>query len=85
MIKWHEPKKPDETCSYDYLIGETPFGNILITWKSWKDYPNFEVDEPEWLAHNCHTITLDETKEWCEQEYEARIRTACAALEKKDD
>jgi hypothetical protein len=33
-IKWE--LNGDKTCGYNNWLGTTPFGRILITWKSWK-------------------------------------------------
>lgn len=44
-LVWSENFKPNNICSYDHCIADTPFGQFLISWKSWKDYPSFTIDE----------------------------------------
>lgn len=38
-------RNAEKDCSYDNSAADTPFGRYFITWKSWKDYPSFTVDE----------------------------------------
>lgn len=50
-LVWKGPFKPqaDESevkCSYDHSYADTVYGQILITWKSWKDYITYYVDLP---------------------------------------
>lgn len=41
---WTEPKPPTEGVSYyDHIICNTPLGDIIIDWKSWKDRPSYDV------------------------------------------
>jgi hypothetical protein len=59
----------DKTCGYTNWLGVTPFGRILITWKSWKDHPTASVDEfpgdlprlmgdPEWVKEEAEAEYL---------------------------
>lgn len=52
-LRWSEPAKPNSECSYDHVIAETPFGRILITWKSWKDFDSPTIDESPWGFGGC--------------------------------
>lgn len=43
-MNWTEPKPPTEGISfYDHVICETPFGQAIIEWKSWKLYDDYSV------------------------------------------
>ena len=44
-IEWSMELPPDERCGYNHVLGATPLGEFGITWKSWKDYPSFDIDE----------------------------------------
>tara|TARA_B110000902_G_C13977026_1_gene463422 strand:+ start:242 stop:517 length:276 start_codon:yes stop_codon:yes gene_type:complete len=36
---WTDPAPGKEGVSfYDHVIAETPLGNIMLEWKSWKEY-----------------------------------------------
>jgi hypothetical protein len=78
-LKWVENGRPG--CGYNNVTAYTPFGEILITWKGWKDYLNFCVDEPGWLAGKMYSMsTLEDTQKWCEAEYFRLLTTAQEAL-----
>ena len=44
-IKWEEEKEPDNTVVYNYVIGRTPIGIFLITWKGWKLSPSYDIEK----------------------------------------
>ena len=61
MLKWSEPRKPGEDgCVYDHVMADTPFGRLVIEWKSWKrnDPPGCKMP---W-KHYITGATLDEAK-----------------------
>lgn len=36
-LEWSEPRPPTrDVCHYDHVVAETPLGQIIIEWKSWK-------------------------------------------------
>ena len=45
---WSGPFPPDEYCSYDHVIAETPVGRVTIEWKGWKpdDPPGADLPWP---------------------------------------
>lgn len=47
-LEWCEPREGTEAIRYDHVIAETAIGRILITWKSWKDYPSYDIEEIPW-------------------------------------
>ena len=71
-IKW--TLNGDKHCGYSNWLGETPFGRILITWKSWKDLSDACVDEfpGGFWAYG----EPDEVKAQCEAEFCRRLGTA---------
>jgi hypothetical protein len=74
-IKWTSPSPPNAESHYDHVFGQTPFGKVVITWKSWKDYPAFTVDETPW-GFMTGGNDLEETKRLVENEYNERLREA---------
>jgi hypothetical protein len=80
MIKWLAEKDPDKTCGYNNVVGETPFGRFLITWKGWKEWPTYTVDDaPIDVVGFCGS-SLDEAKEHCDVEYAKLIDAATTSL-----
>jgi len=49
-LVWTEQRKPNNDCSYNHCIAETPFGRFLLTWKGWKEQPadSMGFDETPW-------------------------------------
>jgi hypothetical protein len=77
-IKWTLGGEKD--CCYDNWLGETPFGKILIIWKSWKDYPNAcLVEFPGEFQANSQD--QDDLKAECEIEFARRCKEALAQPE----
>ena len=77
MDNWKQYKCGDNGISYDHSILETPFGRFLITWKSWKDCPSFDVDESP-LKDNpaIYEFSLEAAQEECERVYGEAISIA---------
>jgi len=75
-IAWTEKLPPNEQVSYDYVIGITPFGRFLITWKGWKEDDAFCIDESPWGEWIYGGSSLEGAKDVCKTEYETLIR-AC--------
>ena len=73
-LAWSDPAPPDETCRYDYITAETPFGSVRLEWKGWKDYdaPCGHTPWGEFVIGD----TLDEAKAAAQADYEARILAA---------
>ena len=74
ILQWTNPRPPDATCPYDYVVAETEFGRFRITWKSWK-YHDFRcIDETPWgeglYNHNAYTtedaimVAEDAYRDW---------------------
>lgn len=40
-LLWTDPQEPNNEICYDHVISTTPFGDITIDWKGWKDYPSY--------------------------------------------
>lgn len=72
-MNWTEPKPPTEgVSSYDHTKCETPLGEFIIEWKSWKLNPSYDVIlRNEWIgceydldqAKNSAKKYLEEKKE----------------------
>lgn len=82
-IQWSDVQRPNDRCSYTHLIGETPFGRILITWKGWKEPPNMTLDESPWGATGYVGETVERAKQAVESEFSRRL-TLCVP-EQSDD
>ena len=53
-LVWSEVFEPnEEKCRYNHIFTKTVFGEILITWKGWKEYDNYYIEFPfEWAFFN---------------------------------
>ncbi len=70
-LTWTEPKKPGPECHYDNTEATTPFGTYLITWKSWKDYPDYCVDfQADFVTVGS---SLDDAKEAAQTDFDKRL------------
>jgi hypothetical protein len=77
-LTWTEPKKPGPDCHYDNTEAETPFGVYLITWKSWKNYPDYCIDfQSEFVGAG--STTLDDAKSAAQIDFEERLKACHAA------
>ena len=62
----------DENCRYDHVRGASPLGEFLITWKSWKEEPSFDVEGP--VGIDLYDVySLNEAKECAHELYKAKI------------
>jgi hypothetical protein len=70
-MNWTEPKPPiKDTCFYDHVECDTPLGRCLITWKSWKKYPDYDVAIGGINIGHCST--LEESKQLAEKYLEIK-------------
>ena len=67
-IQWSEETGSNDQCCYDHVIGEYPMGRVLITWKSWKDDPSFDVecDNFGWIGTE---YSLKDAKQLAQRNY----------------
>ena len=64
---WSKDYPPDNSCRYNHILASTHFGSYLISWKGWKDRPEFSVEfDGEWL-HSFYS--LDEAKSYCQSDF----------------
>ena len=79
-LEWTEPHSPNGDCMYNHSIAETAFGRFLLTWKGWKDYPEYVFDETPWDSVECRGwATITDAQEWAAQEMARRIHIHIAA------
>ena len=73
-LQWTDPTPPDESCHYDHVTAETPFGKISIEWKSWKSYPGYTV-YAAWIesGYLASASSLDGAKRVAEEDFARRI------------
>lgn len=83
-IEWSEEFEPNDNCRYNHVVGKTPLGNFLISWKGWKDSPMFDIEELPFLSElNSGFIclsdnSLDAAKEQCEKLYQEKLSLTLA-------
>lgn len=80
-LKWSPPAPGEEECRYDHTRAQTPFGNFLLTWKSWKSGPgqdpDYGFDETPWGDTEYQGWnSVEQAQEWAELEMQRRI-TMC--------
>lgn len=83
QFTWSAPAPPDEQIRYDHVSAQTPFGRILITWKSWKSHALYTVDEVpgnEDVQAVLSASELEDTQRLAEAFYIERVRAAAAQL-----
>ena len=79
-LVWTEPAAPNDSIRYDHIIAETPFGRFLITWKSWKPYHYYCVDEAPWgegiysLGIYSEGNSLEDAKAACELQWKIHLK-----------
>lgn len=74
-LVWSEHSSPNDRHPYDHVEAETSFGAYVITWKSWKDYPNYCIDlHDEFISSGDRT--LDEAKNTAQADFAKRV-AAC--------
>lgn len=60
---WTEPKPPTKGLSYyDHTICNTPLGEFIIEWKSWKENDSYDItlNRDEWIGSE---YSLEDAKE----------------------
>lgn len=73
-LEWSEDKKPNKECRYDHCYSETPFGTILITWKSWKeDQYDAIIEQAPWGFGTGFGCTPEEARAKAQDQFEHQI------------
>lgn len=69
-IEWSDVQKPSNGINYDHCIGYTPLGEFVITWKSWKERPDYDIEVTPFTVGNVFTpyYSLEDAMDAC-QEY----------------
>ena len=77
-LKWSEEYPPQKDgIPYDHVTSKTPFGDISIEWKSWKQYDSFVVNFPWGDVSNGDD--LNEAKELAQMGWNERVMTCIEA------
>lgn len=42
-LVWTDVQEPNSEICYHHIKAKTPFGDIVIDWKGWKDFPSFDI------------------------------------------
>lgn len=77
-LDWTDPAPAGLEIPYDHVTAQTPFGRVLITWKSWKDYPDYAVEETTWGDYFGSASSLEAAKAIAEAEYHKRLMECIA-------
>lgn len=72
-IEWSGEQPANNHCSYNHVIGKSPIGDFLITWKGWKESPSFTIDESPFGWINCLSDTLDDAKAEAQKVFAEKI------------
>ena len=72
-IAWSDVKPPTADCYYNHITAETPLGNFLITWKSWKENYQPTVDQTPWGDWYVVCDSVEDAMLKAEAEYKKRI------------
>ena len=75
-IEWSDVKCPNEENPYHHVIGKTPLGDFLITWKGWKESISYDIEHEFYSAHVCgfsSFFSLEEAKEQAKNAYEIKV------------
>ena len=64
-MKWSEVNKGNDNIHYDHVTLDTPLGEFVITWKSWKENPSYDLElEDKWIGVD---YDLDQSKSRAKQ------------------
>ena len=80
-LRWSEPRKPTATgpggnwIPYNHVVSEIAVGEILITWKAWKDpiFASFYVEFPEGWPWGGAYDSLEEAKQGAQLTYDSVV------------
>lgn len=74
LIEWGEEQPANKDCHYNHVVGKSPLGDIVITWKGWKDDPYYFTDD--WAFGFFGGYSLDEAKQAIQAAYD-KIVLSC--------
>lgn len=84
-IRWSGPREPNKECPYNSVIGQTPFGDFLITWKGWKKNPLYDIDETPWEVFLSGAFDdLEAAKSAAEKQYSEKL-AECLDQDARDE
>ena len=74
-IEWSAELEPYEKVRYNHVTASTPFGDFLITWKGWKSFDSFVVEETPWGDWYEPFFSLEEAKIECELLFQQKLKS----------
>ncbi len=75
-LEWTPAAPSNSGCPYDHTRAKTPFGDYLVTWKSWKDYPSYGLEfADEYLTTE---NTLPDAKLAAQEDFDRRVAASVA-------
>lgn len=73
-LVWSPDLPPGRGAPYNHCVADTLMGRFLITWKGWKEDPDYDVDETPWgLPFRGAWSSAAEARAACEAEFARRI------------
>ena len=73
-LTWSKPAPPNDQCGYTHTFAVTPFGRFLLTWKGWKESPDYGFDETPWGNAEYHGWdSVEDAQNWAAGEMARRI------------
>lgn len=83
-LDWTDTQPANDEIGYAHVIAKTPFGRILITWKSHKQYDSPTIDEAPWYSDADSTFLMgndvEDTKRLAEREFMKRVGLSCNVM-----
>lgn len=82
-LKWSETREPNEDVRYHHAVAETALGRIVVSWKGWKTYPSYDIQEAPLLDKwdYCGSFTrLDQAQHRAEDLYALLVSQAAQEL-----
>ncbi len=73
QIRWSEERPPGKKCMYTHVVGYTPLGQCVISWKGWKEQPDFEVESGPCGPFSTIHISLEKAKSEAQSRLESLV------------
>jgi hypothetical protein len=71
-LHWSDASAPNDKSSYDHCVATTPLGDIVLEWKSWKDFdsPGGQMPWGEYVSGN----SLDDAKNKVQSAWDKTVK-----------
>lgn len=72
-IEWSEEKEPDDDNRYNRVVGKSPIGEVIISWKGWKNPIMYDL-EPFGNYSSCLWGDLENAKQIIQEQHDSMIK-----------